>query len=1235
MYLKELRINGFKSFADSTRLDLHPGLTAIVGPNGCGKSNIADAIRWVLGEQSSKSLRAGTMAEVIFQGTTSRKPLNLCEVSLLFTDCEKQLGVEYAEVEVTRRVTREGGSDYFLNGKSCRLRDIQRLFLDTGVGQVSYSFMLQGQIDKVLSSNPQERRAIFEEAAGISKYKSQRREALGKLTQVEANLARVTDVMEEVARQMATLKRQAAKALRYRRIKHRLDHLELALAARRAEALRDRIAELEAAASQVRERVASRRALVDERESLMAGLREGRDRLNGRLQEAQQTVFSLRAERDQVLGQAELAVVRAGDARQRISEIERELAGLEAQRSTVISRLEGETQSRRKQMELFSDSDEVFQRRQRELVQLQNQLDAAESAVQQSKHTLLMAESGMTRLRSNCTTLEVDLKTYQVKHSHLTEELRQTGELVSLTEAELGLIREAHAARTEARSAAELEQKRLQEETGARRQTFRAIQADIQKSDREVAQYSAQVSLLEGLQEKLEGFSEGAKAILQGRLDPTLPKERAKALSRHLRMESAEYTPALEAMLGSAVDALVLDPGIEILPVVRLLGEGNLGRACFQHGMDPWEEAGRQPLPAGFVPACSVVSSDDEGVREILPQLLAGCYFVPDLECFLEARRAHPQFRFELVATLAGDLVDRRGWIYGGPARSRREGSFLQRTNEIKRLRKDQARMQKLLDGLRQKAAQEQTALEQTEARVEEQRRRVLELAQEVSTCQAQERAARQTLEQAGRRSLEKRRELEQLERSREDSLRRLEKANSDLQAGESAVEEAKSSLSRAEEQVVARREERDRFREQFNETRLEISEKRQRLAILDRGLEELHRQNREIAALTQRRRQEMDTLSEQIGKLESDAVQFRHQAEGIDQTLRTTMQSLETDRVALLALDRDLKAVEENLAADRGHLDRDTAESNRLEVQMTREMADRDHLSQEVLRNHQVQIESIDWRSEIWQAGDELAARRRQDPDEDGAEEDEPPGPKREATPAELAALESSDWDALAEEAGHLRGRLQAMGPVNLVAIEEFRDQKERHQFLKTQSDDLWQSKEKLVKAIDDINQTSQQLFAETFSQIRRNFSYTFETLFGGGSSDLLLVDTGDVLESGIEIVARPPGTRLRSLGLLSGGQKTMTAVALLFAIYMVKPSPFCVLDEIDAPLDDANIGRFCDMLKSFLQYSQFVIITHNKRTISHADTIYGATMQERGVSKVVSMRFDRVTDQPEVVPG
>lgn len=1232
MYLKEIVISGFKSFADRTRLDLRRGVTAVVGPNGCGKSNIVDAIRWVLGEQSAKALRGASMQDVIFEGTDKRKGLPTCEVSLTFTDCEADLGTAFNEVEISRRVTRDGGSDYYINGKVSRLKDIQRLFANTGVGRVSYSFMLQGQIDQILSTNPAERRTIFEEAAGITLYKAQRKEALNKLSLVDANLARVTDVIEEVSRQIGSLKRQASKALRYQRIKHRLTHLDLAFSAYRYSDLQASIDTVAARASELRKNLERHTNSLEGDERALSEKKAARGELYDKMQELQQRVFNLRSEKENADNQAEFSGIRMKDLEARIAEYKKEIADITAQQEALAERAKSESENKQLQIDVVDDSDRIFRDRSEELVRAQEQLGEMEAQLQQRRQAVLHAENRINRARSRCTTLEVDLKTYQVKHAALTETILTLKEEVAQLDKGLADIQRLLAKRREEQKLSEAALEKARADSKEILHQFRAMQEHIQEQDRGIARKTAQLNILENLQAKFEGFGEGAKAILGNKLGDVVSKDSVSIISKELKVQPA-YTKAIETLLGPAMEALFIGNPKNALSVIGKLDEEQLGRACLQIDIDAVVGTAKVKLPDHIVSAASVVNVRDESLFAPVQRLLSGCYFAESLASFVEFWKANLEFNFLIVATKNGEIIDCRGLIHGGRDSGKKSSSVLEREAQIRTLRSEIEAERKELNALRENAVGLDDQRNAAEASVEELRQRLGELASEVSVLISEERNQSQKLEQNARAHSSSEDEVEKLDAKHGDSVQELEDAKQELVAAEEALKAERQSGVDLEDAIALNRETRDQKRESLADVRLELAEKKQRLESVDRVLGEVQRETASLQNRIIRRNQEIDTINEQIAQLKGSGSREREKSVELEKTLAVASDQLSQDRAALKEVDGEISAIDGGLSGRRTEGRSFDQELTKLEVRLAEERSQIGFIQTAAQDDYQIELGTVDWKAQLWEGNVEFEKRvnldELDDPDNLAAQ---PKHERRDPTEEELAEMETTNWREIEEEISELKSRISNMGPVNLEAISEYTDLKERHDFLKGQSEDLWNSKNALVKAIDEINETSQTLFRETFDQVRKNFAFTYEKISGGGESDLLLVDSDDPLESGIDIIARPPGTRLKSVTLLSGGQRTMAAVALLFGIYMVKPSPFCVLDEIDAALDDANIGRFCETLHGFTDKSQFLIITHNKRTISNADTVFGVTMPEKGVSKILSMRFNKDSDVPEL---
>ena len=1258
MYLKALKLHGFKSFADPTTLRFEPGVTAVVGPNGCGKSNIADAIRWVLGEQSAKALRGGKMQDVIFEGADTRKAAQMCEVSLLLTDCEKQLGSEFHEIEITRRVHRDGQSEYFFNGQACRLKDIQKLFMDTGVGRTSYSIMAQGQIDQILSSKPEERRAVFEEAAGITKYKSQRREALQKLSLTDQNMARVADVIGEVSRQIGSLRRQAAKAMRYKRINHRLRHLALAWSGFNHAELTATLGSLEAKVTELRADADTRRANLETQQASLDEKKLHRSRLNQRVQDAQQAVFDLRSQREAAENAANLAQIKRSGLEDRLSSSRDNFGEIEMQLREVSAKVDTGAHDKQLQLELLGGSDAVFQQRNRELAIAEGELSKLEQELQQAKFHLLQLESTVARLRTDCSGYEVDQKTSAHKHNALAQDLeglrQQQASAVQMAAETEARAEEALAEKSRANSESALAQQTITDLT----REFREAQRKLSEIDRALAQRTARLRLLQQLQEKWEGFGEGAKAVLQGRLDGALAGAKATPITQGLAMKP-EFGKAVEAILGAAAEAISVSDLATAQRILAQLETEQIGSAVLRITEFGAAHASDAKLPAGLVRATAALGEIDPAHPAI--GVLNECYVADDLGAFLIFWQANPSFAFLAVATRKGDLVDRRGLIYGGHHSSKKSAhSIVQREIDLRETAKALAEEQKAHDEQKAVIDSLNARLAEAEQTLEERRAEVMTATQNLAAAQAEQRNAQRNADEVGNRLSRMENELGSLEHARNEAHARWEKAQLGLAEADGKATAQRAKIHQLETRIVEIRTDRDVKRDSLAQARLELAERRQKVEVLDRGLGEMERRRQQLGELLVQRQHEIEVWSEQTVALERESSEQRARAAQIAETFGVAQEQVEKVRIDLVEVERGIGGLESAQHAVRDEADAAHDELSRHEIRLAENRQRAQFLAEEVTREFSAEVGAIDWRMQLWRADDEPEGVKPLDLDDDDEEQegrselarDSAPGsPASRLLPAEsepakrrrktkakgdpdekdLATFGATNWTEVKTEVDALRQRLNGMGAVNLVAIEEYAELKQRHDFLHAQVTDLTTAKAELIKAIDEINQTSLQQFQITFEQIKKNFEYTFHTLFGGGRAHLELIEAEDILESGIEIVAQPPGTKLKGITLLSGGQKTLTAVALLFALYMVKPSPFCLLDELDAPLDESNIGRFTELLKKFVDESQFIIITHNKRTVSAASAIYGVTMEERGVSKTVSMKFNADRGEPE----
>lgn len=1266
MYLSSLKANGFKSFADPTHLRFEPGVTAVVGPNGCGKSNIADAIRWVLGEQSAKALRGGKMQDVIFEGTDKRKPVNICEVSIILTDCEKELGQDFNEVELTRRVHREGGSNYYINGKACRLKDIQRLFMDTGVGRTSYSIMAQGQIDQILSSKPEERRAVFEEAAGISKYKAQRKEALNKLGHVETNLDRVTDVIAEINRQIGSLRRQATKAIRYKKLSHKLRHLDVGYSAYQFGTLNTSLGQIDKSAGSLQGEVDELQKDLEKKEASLIVHKEDRQALIQKIQDSQQAVFDLRSAKEQMTNQTHMAQIRINSMSERIEQARKEIDSYEGQMGDFATRMDEHSQDKQLHLDVLGSSDEIFQERNRELAAIEAQLESAELEIQQLRSQAQQAENSLHQSREQMSLLEVETGTSANRLTRLEEELSEQGE--GRADAQKSLegfskqVDETKSRQLDLETALEAARETVSET----RDAFRASQVSIQEKDRTVAQKTARVKLLQQLQEKLEGYGEGAKALLKGRMQGDLGGRSFAPIAANLEVKDG-YGEALEALLGSAVEAVAVGDARMVVEAFRQLEEREIGRACVKLATVGGEAFEGVDRPEWLAPALEFISLKEGD--DALESVLAASYVVDDIAQFLKWWEANPKFRFLQVASRQGESVDSRGLATGGFKKAR-NSSILQREIELRQTTQELEADQKALKIAREDAEKINQTLEAAEEAVETHRKAIGETRQELSRLEAEARNAERTVQDQKQKGERLERERSLLEETRARASEKLEAARSRSAEEQEKLESARQGLETIETGIASIRQTRDEKREALTQAKFDLQEKKQKLDRLEQGLVEIEHRKTELTRLTETKTADIEQWDTQISEQKEAIESANDRSATIDEELEQAKALVEATRGALATVEDKVGILEKEQAYAREKVEGLRSNLNNQQVQIAEKRSRLEFVQEEIDREYGIDLRLVDWKFEIWKArqpvenlpkldldttsveveGDEqtesevegeaeseaesVAISEIDESEETDASELTPENATSKGpTEEELAELESINWNKIKSEIQSLRKRVQSMGAVNTDAIEEYGELRERHLFLKTQYDDLVTSRDKLVAAIDEINEKSREQFSATFDQIRENFKHTFNTLFSGGKADLQLIEMEDVLESGIDIVAQPPGTRLKSVSLLSGGQRTMTAVGLLFAIYMVKPSPFCLLDELDAPLDESNIGRFTTLLKQFTSQSQFIIITHNKRTIQAAQAIYGVTMEEKGVSKVVSMKFNSEHDDQDIV--
>lgn len=1180
MKLKKLELYGFKSFAQRTEIVFDEGITGIVGPNGSGKSNIGDAVRWVLGEQSAKTLRGASMSDVIFNGTQKRKPLSYCEVSLVFDNDDHALAMEAAEVMVTRRVYRNGESEYYLNRTACRLKDVVDLFRDTGIGKEGYSIIGQGRIDEILSRKSEDRRQVFEEAAGIVKFKARKEEADKKLQRTLENLERVDDILDELTKRLKPLEEQSRNARVYLELSTELKDLDLNLFLIRSDRARARLSELESELLTVQ-------TILADTESNLTDKTTRRDETQNRIDQLEEAITKARTELMECAehvheSQKKLSALQSrretrSENRQRIvreqEEAQERLAEIEKDHARIQADVE-------KQHSLIADAEQILRATQEAAEKAQAKEKEADAALEAQKAAVIDQMNRLSDVRNDKTRLN----TMQAQMETRLTEIEESS----------GALQEQEAALREALTAVEKQletenqhQQQCQEKLAQARQAsdeadtaYANLRADVEKQSADMQAAASRHNVLTEMTRDMEGYNMAVRRAM------TYAKQRGltgvKGVLAQLMTVPQAYETAIDMALGAAQQNIVTDTEETAKELINYLRQNRLGRATFLpmsaiRGKTLYgNERNALKLPGCLGVASELVQCAPE-YRGIVENLLGRTVIADNLDHGIPIMRAG-NHAFRLV-TLEGDVMHSGGSMTGGSAQSK-VSNLLSRERELKELTAKLQTGRAELDKCRQELTQRQQTAQEKRQKVSD----AVNALHQQEIAVAREQARRESVSADLNTHLQRMQETEQarvqLHQSLEDirqQLETIEHQRTGAQGDQSAMEQKTIEMQNA---LVKARAEASAENDRLMVRTLQLSDLRHGLSDLER--DEAHAQQDQAQILREQERREqllhemdeLDAIDENDMKRE-ETESARRQKEQLRQ--ESAAQAIEQRRSQAQSDLRDILSDMENLHEA---YNRDNEKLHKTELAKARIEGDQKNLQ-----------------NRIWDTYKLTYA---------GAEE-------FRRTP-----FDEKESDRRAAE---LQGQIRALGTVNVGAMEEYAETKARVDDLTAQQQDLKRAEMDLRELIERLLIQMRSTFVENFSKMQGYFAETFTRLFGGGHAELKLMDPDDPLNCGIEVNAQPPGKKLQLLSLLSGGERALTAIAILFAMLKLKPTPFCILDEIEAALDDANIGYYADYLKEYSKGTQFIVVTHRKGTMERCNSLFGVAMEEQGVSRMVSV--------------
>ena len=1180
MYLKRLELQGFKSFADKTVLEFMPGITSVIGPNGSGKSNISDSIRWVLGEQSMKSLRGSKSLDIIFAGTQNRKSLGFAEASLVFDNSDGTLPIEYTEVTVTRKIYRSGETGYYINKTPCRLKDVLELFMDTGIGKDGYSIIGQGKIDEILSNKSEDRRHIFEEAAGIVKYRARKQEAEKKLEHTKLNLLRINDILAEIESNIEPLKVQSEKAKKYLNLREELKSIEIGLFIYNIEKYKKELEEIvkdeEIYNSQCSEEEGKLESIKNLKETLKAEI----DEITNNIEQISNLGFESQKEIEMLNSDINVAKTRISNNKENKERLEKEIEEFQER----IKELEEEIKQKQEKRLNLKENKEKFEKelkeKEEELEKLTKTLSQKELEIEKNKQQVEENVDRKYNLQSDINTEKINIENGEKREKQIASEIATNISELDSTRLEKEDISKTFYEIDDKRNKILNNQKEINDKKQKAETKIKEYERNITILQNEVRMKETRLKFLIETEKEKEGYIKSVKNLLK---DTETNKELGKGMHgvlANIIEVPEEYQTAIEMCLGMSLQNIVTDTEEDAKKLVEHLRKNNLGRASFL----PISSVRGKKLDKikikeeGYVGIASDLIKYDKKYQDIIENLLGRTVIVDKMETAIKIAKQN-KYAFRII-TLEGDVINPSGAITGGSV-AKKTVNILGRGREIEKLEKEIKTKNKKIESLEE----EKKDFEKSIVDIFEESKNLEKELQEIDITYATEKQKLLSIEQ---------------------------------------------NISKLETRISKLKEEKENIKKQKEESNIKIENTKKEIERLNKETEEITKVINEYAALNKDNQKYIDDLNFDITNLKISVSSFDESESSIDEIQERINQDIENSRKSI----ENKKVQIEKLKQDDFNLEK-SIEETKEKIEEIKQNVETSGTKIEELKNSRIQknkkLEEKEKEiTEKFNLIEDLKAQIvKVDVKKTKLEEEinniiNKMWEEYETTPNNVEEYKKPENVALTQkQVNSLRKEMRELGSVNLDSIEEYKSLKERYDFMNEQRLDLENTMAKLRKVIQEMTTTMKEQFKKQFEVINKNFSEVFKELFGGGKAELSLEDEENILECGINITVQPPGKKLQNMMLLSGGEKAFTAIALLFAILKMNPAPFCVLDEIEAALDDVNVYRFAEYLKKFSKQTQFLVITHRKGTMEAADTVYGVTMEENGISKLLSMKL------------